>query len=125
KINPPMERPEASFTILAGTLASQGFALVDASFNSDESSIVIQDMSTMPSDDRALHASRAVFPLATFFPSPRLSVTYRERNGTAALLVIAPLDAITRAQESGRDVDALEDMTLLKLKDNPKGTPGS
>jgi len=70
----------------------------------------------MPTDERAIHASRAVFPLAHFFPAPQLSVTYRERDGTPALLVLAPLDTIRRAQEAGSAIVALDDMTLLNLK---------
>lgn len=118
-LNLPKERAEASFAVLAGALASQGFALLDASFTADSSDIVIQDMSSMPTDERALHASRAVFPLAQFFPASRLSITYRERDGTPALLAIAPLEAVRRAQEAGNAIIALDDMTLLKLKPAP------
>lgn len=110
------ERQEACLAVIAGGLASQGFALADASIDSSWSNIVVQEMSDLPPEERAAHASQALFPLAEFCPAPMLSVTYRERDGTSALLVIAPLEVVERARESGNLAAALSEMTFVNLK---------
>lgn len=110
------QRPEARLATIAGGLASQGFALADVSITSEWSSIVVQEMSDLPTRDRMIHASQTIFPLGQLCPVPMLSVTYREKDGTAALLVIAPLEVVTKAVESGDLAAALEEMTFVDMK---------
>jgi hypothetical protein len=113
------ERVESRLSVLAGGLASQGFVLADACLDASWSKIVVQDMSDMPPKERAVHASQVIFALGEFCPAPMLSVTYRERDGTPSLLVIAPLDVIKQAQESGDLETAGAEMTFVNLKDAP------
>lgn len=112
----PKQRPEADLMVLLGGIVSQGFAVIEISQTTKWSSLVVQDVSTMSSDARRIHASQFVVSLASFRPAPMLSVEYRERDGTRSLLTIAPMELIERATAVGDLALVAAEATFVDLK---------
>jgi hypothetical protein len=115
------QRPEATFMVLLAGIASQGFSVVETSLTPEWSTLVVQDVSTLPAEERRIHASQFVIPLADFRPAPMLSVEYRELDGTPSLLVIIPFEVIERSKSTDDDGSLVaNEATFVDLK---KATP--
>jgi len=97
----PNVRPEASLTVLASALASQGFRTVDASFTDEHSQLVVQDVSNLNPSDRRFHTTQFVIPLFFHRPAARVTVEYRECDGTPSFRTSATRELLERAQEAG------------------------
>jgi len=96
----PDVRPEASLTVLASALASQGFRIVDASFTDEHSQLVVQDVSRLDPADRRFHTTQFVIPLFLHRQAARVTVEYRERDGTPSFRTSATRELLERAQEA-------------------------
>lgn len=88
RLSPPVEvRDEAEFLNFATGLASQGFEVVEFKKNTDETRLVVKDVSNLNPDQRRFHASQFLFPLWLFTNAKHVTVEYREKNNTPNLLI--------------------------------------
>lgn len=109
-------RPEASIVVLVSALASQGFQVVDASFTDKHSQLVVQDISNLEPNMRRIHTTQFVIPLFFQRPAERVTVEYRERDGTPSLRTSASRALMERAKQADDFTIVASEAELTDLK---------
>jgi hypothetical protein len=114
------QRAESSLLVFASGLASQGFEVVEMHLSSDESRIVLRDMSTLDVVQRRTHATQFLIPLFHEKPADTVVVEYREFDGTPSLRADASRELIERAERAGDWTLVAAQMHVTDLKIHPQ-----
>ena len=96
-------------------LASQGFELVDIKWSTDETTAIIQDVSSMETTIRRIHASQFCFVLWDHAKSLRSTIEYRDKDGTPDLR--ASIDQATCERAQRGDIDIAQFANLVEMTD--------
>ena len=109
-------RPEASLIMLVSGLASQGFEVVEMQYTPEQTSLVVQDLSTLDPQHRRIHSTQFVIPLFFERPAQQVVVDYWERDGTPSLRTTASRALIERAQREGDWTLVAQESQFTNLK---------
>lgn len=112
----PDVRAEASLVVLVSALASQGFEVVEIECSSEESRLVVKDISRLDPNERRIHTTQFVIPLYYERQADRVVIEYWERDGTPSLRTIATREMIERAEREGDWKLVALEAELINLK---------
>ncbi len=110
-------RPESELLHFQVALGSQGFELVHADWGATEATAVVRDLREGDPLSRAVHASQFVVTLWVHTRAERVTVEYRERDGTPYLRARAlahDCERVARGQIPFAELADLVEMSSLR-----------
>ena len=84
--NAPHLRIEQEILAFTSAVATQGFKVIDLRLTDDAAVAVLQDVTDQDPDKRRFHASQLVYQLWNTTERPRVTIEYREKDGTRSLV---------------------------------------
>lgn len=108
-------RAEVYVTHLTAAVATQGFEVLELDFSSEESRLVVRDVTTDDLRSRCAHAMQFVISLYQTRPTEKATVEYRDSTGAAHMRISASKSLFERAERENNIHRVMDEADLVLL----------
>jgi hypothetical protein len=110
-------RVEAKLVLLASSVATQGFELIDICIDKKAVTVVVRDVTSANNKERMLHCSQFVYPVWTYFEADAVTVRYLDSQGDLVLTTTGRGSDCKEVASAVIPVEELANRVTLTLSD--------